>query len=71
MSQKSLYGTKTLYAKFELDLRGEDGREFVQVLEILQGAKNKFSFFIHFGVRKFRHDERIPNLVSKLKSDNI
>ena len=30
-----------------------------------------FLIFFHFWVRKFRQDERIPNMVLKFKSDNI
>ena len=36
-----------------------------------RGQKINFSIFFHFGIRQFRLDERIPYLVSKLKSDNI
>ena len=65
MSQNSPYGTKTPYMKFELDLRCKDGRQVVEVLDI-GGQKIKFASFFYFGVKKFRQDERIPNLVSKL-----
>ena len=50
---------------------GEDGHKFVEVLEIPHGKKIKFSIFHHLGVRKFRLDKRIPNLVYKLKTDSI
>ena len=34
-------------------------------------GQKRFSIFFHFGDRKFCLDVRIPNLVSKLKSDSI
>ena len=72
MSQKLPYGTKTLYTKFELDLWGVRIRaKSLKFWKFYRGQKIKFSIFFNFGVRKMRQDERIPNLVSKLKLDNI
>ena len=52
-------------------MRCKDPRKIVEVLEILKRLKNKVFNIPNFGVRKMRQDERIPNLVAKLKSDNI
>ena len=50
----------------------KDPRKIAEVLEILWGPKNKVFNFVNFGVRNMSsQDERISNLVSKLKSDNI
>ena len=72
MSQNLPYGTKTLYTKFELDLWGVRIRaKSLNFWKFYRGPKLIFSIFFNFVVRKMRQDERIPNLVSKLKSDNI
>ena len=71
MSQKLPYGTKTLHTKFELDLWGVGWAQKRWSFGDTIGGGKKVSIFTHFEVRKFRHDERLPNLVLKLKSDII
>ena len=66
------YSTKTLYTKFKLDLSGiRMGDNSLKFVKYYRGQKTKFTISFHFAVRKFRLDERIPNLVSILKSDEI
>ena len=68
ISQKSSYSTKTLYAKFELVLRGvRMGANSLKFWKYYGGQKMQLLIFFRFGVREFRLDERIPNQVSKLK----
>ena len=72
MSQKSPNVTKILYTKFELDLWGvRMGANLLKVWKYYRGPTNKVLIVFNFGVRTFRLDERIPNLILKLKSDNI
>ena len=52
-------------------VRCEDPRKIFELLEMLEGPKIKISIFFNVGFRKMRQDERIPNLVSKLKSDYV
>ena len=72
VSKVFLWHQNTVYESWARSVRCKDGCKFVEALEILKGTRKiKFSIFFHFGGRKFRLDENISTLVSKLKSDNI
>ena len=72
MSKKSPYGTKTLYAKFELYLWGvRMGGNSLKFWKYYRGAKNKVLYFLSFWCQKVSPVWEDSKSGPKLESDNI